>query len=131
MYCVETGVGVQMKFTTKDSGKREEYVSGMRRDTQEDKPNYDLVIPDVKWHNMLDRWAELMTRGAKKYGLRNWEKANSKEELDRFYASAFRHFMQWRSGDTDEDHAAAVFFNIQCAEFVKWRISCTQDTKSE
>jgi hypothetical protein len=32
-----------MTYTTKDSGKREEYKSGMRRDTQEGKPRYDLI----------------------------------------------------------------------------------------
>lgn len=31
------------QFETKDSGKREEYTSGMRRDVQEGKPRIDLV----------------------------------------------------------------------------------------
>ncbi len=102
------------KFKTKDSGKRKEFESGMVRDTEDNKPRYDLV-----YFPMFKRWAELMDRGAKKYGKRNWEKANGEEELDRFRASAFRHFIQWLDNEQDEDHAAAVFFNISGAEMVK------------
>ena len=109
-------------FKTKDSGKRVTFDTGMNRDVSDDKIRYDLVIPlGVKEH-MLKRWAELMTRGAKKYGERNWEKAQTVKELERFMESAFRHFMQWYSGDTDEDHAAAVMFNIQGAEMVGTRM---------
>lgn len=106
-----------MAFTTKDSGRRKKFKTGMVRDTDDDKVNYDLIDKP-----MLKRWAELMTRGAKKYGKRNWQKACTKEELERFYESAFRHFMQWREGESDEDHAAAVFYNIAAAEYVKSRI---------
>ena len=95
------------KFQTKDSGKRQEFSTGMVRDTQEDKARYDLVyLP------LLKRWAELMARGATKYGERNWEKAETVEELNRFRASAFRHLMQAFEGDESEDHLAAVVFNI-------------------
>lgn len=104
-------------FQTKDSGKREEFTSGMVRDTQDDKPRYDLVD-----RAMLKRWAELMGRGAKKYGDNNWRKASGEPELQRFEASAFRHLMQWLDGDTTEDHASAVFFNIAGAEMVKEKV---------
>ncbi len=104
-------------FVTKDSGERHEFTSGMKRDTSTDKPRYDLV-----YHPMLKRWAELMGRGAVKYGARNWEKASGQAEFDRFKESAFRHFMQWfMSENPEEDHAAAVFFNISGAEFLKAR----------
>lgn len=111
------------KYITKDSGKRQEYKSGMRRDLQEGKTRYDLVIPLDMEHSLFERWAELMTRGAVKYGERNWEKANSTEEYMRFRASAFRHFMQWFNGKDDEDHGAAVLFNIQCADYVKEKLN--------
>ena len=112
------------KFTTHDSGKRQDYESGMRRDLQDGKPRFDLIMPlDVPYdEQMLTRWAMLMERGRAKYGERNWEKADSDEELARFKQSALRHLMQWFHGvDDGEDHAAAVFFNVQCAEFVKWK----------
>jgi hypothetical protein len=105
-------------FETKDSGKRVSYESGMVRDVQDSKANFYLTVPKgVPYSEQLfTRFAELMTRGAVKYGDRNWEKANSEEEIDRFKSSAFRHFMQWVCGEKDEDHAAAVIFNMLCAE---------------
>lgn len=107
----------------KDSGQRLQFASGMVRDVADDKPAFDLVIPEGIPYSelMLTRWAELLRKGAIKYSRRNWEKADSDEELDRAKASAFRHFMQWFSGETDEDHAAAVFFNINEVETIKWK----------
>lgn len=95
----------------------------MHRDTDTDKPRFDLLMPlDIEYDDqLLVRWAWLMTRGAKKYSARNWEKARGPEEYLRFKASALRHFMQWYLGETDEDHAVAVFFNITGAEYVKNR----------
>lgn len=115
-------------YKVKDSGVRMDYVTGMRRDTQEGKPRYDLVVPLSMKENMLTRWAYHMMKGAVKYGERNWELAKTEEEYIRFRASAFRHFIQWFLGEQDEDHAAATFFNIQCAEYVKERMS---DSNSE
>lgn len=101
-------------FITKDSGQRQEFSTGMVRDVQTDKPRYDLI-----WQPGIKRLAELMARGAAKYTARNWEKASTPEELERFKASAYRHFMQWFSGDIDEDHMAGTIFNLFGAEFVK------------
>ena len=61
-------------------------------------------------------------RGAEHYNERNWEKAKTKEEYDKFKESAFRHFIQWFYGETDEDHAASIFFNVQGAEYVKFKL---------
>jgi len=103
------------KFITKDSGKRKNFKSGMVRDTEKNKPRYDLIyLP------MITRLAELHGRGVSKYGERNWENANTLVELKRFKASAFRHFMQWIQNISDgEDHAAAILFNVNAAEFLK------------
>ncbi len=99
------------------TAERQEYSTGMMRDTSTNKARYDLL--DMP---MLARWADLMARGAEKYGAHNWKKAETQEELDRFRESAIRHFFQWFSGDTDEDHAAAVYFNIAGAEMVKTKL---------
>jgi hypothetical protein len=107
------------EFTVKDSGVRQEYPSGMRRDTQNGKVNF-LLLRDGP---MLKRWAEHMTLGAGKYGSRNWQLADSEEELERFRASAARHFEQWLAGESDEDHAAACFFNLNAAEFLRERLT--------
>lgn len=110
-----------MKFETKDSGERAEFDSGMVRDTEAGKARWDLIVPlGVAYHDqLLTRFAELMARGAEKYTARNWELASGQAELDRYKSSAFRHFMQWMTGETDEDHAAAVLFNLTAAETVK------------
>lgn len=113
-----------MNFETKDSGERTEFSTGMQRDLSKDKPRFDLIMPlQVPYkEQLLTRWAELMARGAEKYNARNWEKAETVEELDRFMESAFRHFMQWFNGEDEEDHCVAVFFNITGAEYVKYKM---------
>lgn len=107
--------------TTKDSGKRESYDNGMVRDTQIGKARFDLLVPEYVPYadQLLTRFAELMARGADKYGNRNWEKARGHEAYQRARASAFRHLMQWFCGEDDEDHAVAVLFNIMMAESIK------------
>jgi hypothetical protein len=112
------------RYITKDSGKRELFKSGMVRDFDSDKPRFDLIIPlGQKYEDtLLYRLAMLMNRGTKKYSERNWEKANSREELDRAKSSAFRHFMQWFCEEEDEDHASSLFFNIIEAELIKQKI---------
>lgn len=104
-------------FTTKDSGVRKAFDSGMVRDTDEGKPRYDLIplLP-------LRRLAELYARGAVKYGPSNWQKANSDEELKRFKASAFRHLVQALDGDRDEDHWSGVVFNVFAAEWLEEKL---------
>lgn len=100
--------------TIKDSGKRIEFDSGMVRDVTEDKVDFSLIMDGPMFH----RWAEHLTAGAKKYDARNWMKASGAAELDRFRESALRHMIQWFYGATDEDHAAAVMFNLNGAEYV-------------
>ena len=113
------------KFITKDSGKREEFDSGMVRDTQDSKPRFDLLVPlGVPYSDQfLTRVAELLGRGAEKYSERNWEKARGSAELDRFKSSAYRHFLQWLTDESDEDHAAAVVFNLLAYETTKWKMA--------
>lgn len=106
-------------FQVKDSGARIDYPSGMRRDTNENKTNF-LLLRDGP---MFKRLAEHLTKGAKKYGKRNWQLADSVDEYDRFRESACRHFEQWLDGDRDEDHAAAVIFNVNAAEYVRERLA--------
>lgn len=112
------------QYVTLDSGRRVEFASGMRRDVDAGKPRFDLLIPDgIPFaEQFLTRIAALMTRGAEKYGDRNWENAGSEEELRRFKSSAFRHFMQWFAGEDDEDHAAATVFNLLAHESTKYRM---------
>jgi hypothetical protein len=107
------------QFITKDSGERVVFeATGMVRDVQRGKARFDLIYKPLLW-----RWAELMARGAEKYGERNWERAATQLEMDRFKASAERHLQQYLRGDLDEDHVAAVFFNLSGAEYVRERLN--------
>lgn len=119
-----TVTNVTNNYTTKDSGQRIEYPTGMRRDIADDKPDFFLCEPkDVPYgEQILTRFAALMTRGKVKYGSRNWELAETSEELERFISSALRHAKQWANDETDEDHAVAVYFNIMAAEMVKYKM---------
>lgn len=112
-----------MVYEIKDGGKRQEFASGMVRDTTDGKINFWRILIGP----MFRRWAVHLTKGAVKYpdirpGISNWTLAAGDEELARFRDSAFRHFIQWYNGDQDEDHASAVFFNINGAEYVKEKL---------
>jgi hypothetical protein len=91
-------------FTVKDSGKREEFPSGMVRDVRDDKGRYDLITPFG-----LKRLALIYERGARKYAARNWEKG---APFSRFIDSALRHIEQFKAGMKDEDHLAHAAWNL-------------------
>lgn len=95
-------------FTTKDSGIREEFTTGSRRDTREGKGRFDLLSPIA-----IKRLAQLYERGAVKYGDRNWEKG---QPLSRYLDSALRHLFAALAGEQDEDHIIAAAWN--CFGFV-------------
>jgi hypothetical protein len=120
------------EFEIKDSGQRQQFESGMVRDVQDGKPDVELIFNGP----MADRWAEHLTKGAKKYpdvelGVPNWTLAEGKAEMVRARKSAARHFRQWHRGDTDEDHAAAVFFNVNLYEYVKAKMASAPITATE
>ena len=110
----------------KDSGKRKTFASGMVRDVTDDKIDYSLILDGP----MLKLWANHLTKGAKKYEKRNWLKCSGTEELERFRESAIRHFFQWASGETDECHQAAVFFNINAYEYLKEKLENNKKSSS-
>lgn len=91
-------------FDLKDSGKREEFETGARRDTQDDKPRPYLVSPFA-----IERLAWVYTRGAVKYGDNNWTKGIP---YSRYLDSAERHIMLFKQGLVDEDHLAQAVWNL-------------------
>ena len=103
------------EYIIKTEEEKQKYASGMEREKADNKIDFSLIFDGP----MYKRWAQHLTAGAKKYKKRNWMQATGQEELDRFMESAARHFYQWFAGETDEDHAAAVIFNINGAEHVK------------
>lgn len=109
-----------MEFAINDSGKRREFESGMMRDTAEGKTNF----LSVRFGPMFRRWATHLTLGREKYpdpqpGVPNWTLAEGVDEWVRFRESAARHLEAWLEGERDEDHAAAVMFNLNGAEYVR------------
>lgn len=93
----------------KDSGNRRTFETGAVRDMQEGKGRYDLIPPE-----MLRRLARHYENGAKKYSDRNWEKGIPISSLT---DSAIRHLMCFLLGLNDEDHLAAVIWNITAIIF--------------
>lgn len=112
------------EFETKDSGERTQFEGGGQRDSAAGKPRFNLLLPEgVPYEKqLLTRWAALMERGSRKYEARNWEKFQDPESLDHAKESAFRHFMQWLTGETDEDHAAAILANVLFVENIKAKL---------
>lgn len=105
-----------MSYTVKDSGQRLEFDGGMVRDVSAGKVDYSLVFDGP----MLERWAAHLTKAP--YPKGNWLKAEGDAERQRARESACRHFVQWMRGDTDEDHAAALMFNLNLHEYVAGKL---------
>lgn len=92
-----------------DSGKRQEFDTGARRDTDENKPRYSLVPPRV-----LRRIVMIFTLGAVKYGDHNYQKGMP---YSRYLDSAGRHIEEYKDGLTNEDHLAQACWNIMAVMF--------------
>jgi hypothetical protein len=90
----------------KDSGQRQEFETGSRRDTRVGKGRYDLLSPLA-----LRRIARHFESGSVKYGDRNWEKG---QPQSRYLDSALRHLFTYLEGKRDEDHLAAAAWNVLC-----------------
>ena len=92
------------RYAVLDSGKREEFSSGAKRDIREGKGRFDLCSPFA-----LRRWACVNEGGAIKYGDRNHE---SGMPMTRYLDSALRHINQAIEGKQDEDHLAQALWNL-------------------
>lgn len=102
----------------------QQFAGGGMREPQTGRPRFDLLVTlgVPLAHQFLTRLARHMTKSLEKYPERNWELFRDQESLERAEASAFRHFMAWMAGERDEDHAAALVFNIQAAEHVRYHM---------
>jgi len=88
----------------KDSGSRQEFETGSRRDISTGKGNPSL-IPTYP----LRRLAIHYENGAKKYGRHNWVLG---QPLSRYIDSLERHLWAVKEGLDDEDHESAVIWNM-------------------
>lgn len=92
------------QYVVKDSGVRQEFSTGSKRDSREGKGRFDL-IPSLP----LRRLALHYEAGSKKYGDNNWQKG---QDLARYVDSATRHLNCLIAGEPVEDHATAVIWNM-------------------
>jgi len=91
-------------FVVKDSGKRQEFATGARRDIQAGKGRFDL-IPSLP----IRRLAMIYEAGAIKYGDENWKKGIP---LMRYVDSAERHINNLKAGEPTEDHVMQAAWNL-------------------
>lgn len=88
----------------KDSGKREDFSTGSKRDTNEGKIRFDLMPVTVKY--LLGAHYAF---GSIKYLSRNWEKG---QPIMRLHESCTRHYTLWEMGDTSENHLVGALWNM-------------------
>ena len=91
-----------------DDGTRAQLggTEALREERNPLKGRYDLIPPAS-----IKRLAVHFALGAKKYSERNWEQGLP---LSTFSDSASRHLAQFQAGENDEDHLAAVLWNVVC-----------------
>jgi hypothetical protein len=91
----------------KDSGTRQNFKTGARRDVQRGKGRMDLTPP---FSEMFI--ACVYETGCIKYGDRNWEKGIP---IGRYLDSAKRHILKHQAGLRDEPHLSMACWNLMCA----------------
>jgi len=90
--------------SVKDSGTREEFDTGSKRDSRTGKGRFDLLP-----FYAIQRLARVYENGAVKYGDNNWRLG---QPCSRYLDSAIRHLFKAGSGWKDEDHLAQAMWNI-------------------
>ena len=88
----------------KDSGVREDFSTGSKRDSRVGKGRFDLLP-----FYAIQRLARVYENGAVKYGDNNWRLG---QPCSRYLDSALRHLMKAGAGWKDEDHLAQAMWNI-------------------
>jgi hypothetical protein len=84
-----------------------QFKSGAQRDAGTGKLRMSL-IPPAELKRVMQRYLD----GAEKYGENNWMLGMP---VSVYYDCAHRHLDAWWNGEDDEDHAAAVVWNMLCA----------------
>ena len=100
-----------------------QFDSGAQRDTSEGKLRMSL-IPQQELKRVMKRYLD----GAEKYGENNWMKGMPRSV---FYDCMHRHLDAWWRGDDDEDHAAAVVWNMLCAMWTETNFEKDHDDPLE
>ena len=93
----------------KDDGDTMSLVKALSYFSRKAYDSYETMLLEVSMH---------FEEGALKYGDNNWQKGIP---VDRYMDSAIRHYLKYRRGDTDEDHARAFVWNVMCCI---WEVDC-------
>lgn len=93
----------------KDDGKTKHLLEVLHHFTRKAYGSYETMLLEVSKH---------FEEGANKYGVNNWQKGIP---ADCYMDSAIRHYLKYRRGDHDEDHARAFVWNVMCCI---WEVSC-------
>ena len=80
------------------------FAGGTRRTDR--KPRFDLIP-----FEFLESVAEVLTRGAARYGPCNWKRGRKDFFLDA-WNHAFVHLQKFKEGDRSEDHLAHLACNV-------------------
>ena len=89
------------------SDNNRQFETGAQRDTGKGKLRMSLM-PQQELKRVMRRYLD----AAGKYGENNWMQGMP---LSVYYDCAHRHLEAWWCGESDEDHAAAVVWNMLCA----------------
>ena len=90
--------------SVQDSGVREDFSTGSKRDSRNGKGRFDLLP-----FYAIQRLARVYENGAVKYGENNWRLG---QPCSRYLDSAMRHLFKAGAGWKDEDHFAQAMWNI-------------------
>lgn len=117
----EVTVTVTPDLTAFNGALRTAFEGGGVRDGAEKVERFELAwTADQPYEDqMLTRYARWMARGADKYADRNWESFASDDALEHAKGSLLRHVFKLLAGQVDEDHAAAVWFNVAAIELIR------------
>lgn len=103
-----------------DSGARTKAETGYLKEPDGDRRDFSWVLElegfELVPREMIERMAAHMVKGAQKYVPENWRLGTSPSSLTQFRRSLSRHVFQWFHNENDEDHAAAITFNLWAHE---------------
>lgn len=93
----------------KDDGDTMNLIKALSHFSRKVYDSYETMLLEVSKH---------FEEGALKYGDNNWQKGIP---VECYMDSAIRHYLKYRRGDQDEDHARAFVWNIMCCI---WEVDC-------
>lgn len=99
-----------------DSGARDVAPNGFTREPDNGRRDmtwlFEIDGLELVPRELFERMARHYAAGAAKYSADNWRGGTRPEDLARYRRSLVRHLFAWMRRESDEDHAAAVIWNI-------------------